>query len=582
MKAQRKKARNRDVRRRAVVAVQVAICSTLILGMGALAIDLGAMFTTQAELQTAADAAALAAAASLMGEQSGNPEELALAAADEFARRNPVLADSVGVAPGDIEFGHAAFQATTGKFVFEAGGEHYDAVRVTVRRTQGSEDGPMPLMFANIFGVGNANLEARAAAVLIPRDIAVVIDLSNSMCWDSELRYWNRWDGGYSNLRDVWCALDGPEPQRPYVPGSELESEYAAPADYGPTYGAMQEWGNPLIPGTYSASSDPGLWYIRKGQTCTVPAARAYLQSVGYSSTEINVLLSGSYDSSYDVQYRNRVACILGLAVWHSGMPGGLDPDGGNGNALVGELTWLPAPSYAADWGWWDYCTYSRSGFTYRYGLKTYTDFLLEKQPENYSTSNLWATPEQPLRAIKDAVQVLVNTITDLDNLDHISLETFATTSRHEVNLSDNLQRVADMLYQRQSGHYSRSTNIGGGLSRAIAELQSERARGSTRKIIVLMSDGVPNVDENGRGVSDGAEAATSWALDQAQEAADLGFQIYTVSLGYSVDRPLMQEIATIGGGQEFYASGNPDEYTEQLQLIFRTLGGKRPVALIE
>ena len=44
----------------------------------------------------------------------------------------------------------------------------------------------------------------------------------------------------------------------------------------------------------------------------------------------------------------------------------------------------------------------------------------------------------------------------------------------------------------------------------------------------------------------------------------------------------LMQEIATIGGGQEFYAVGNPEEYTEQLELIFRSLGGERPVALIE
>ena len=33
---------------------------------------------------------------------------------------------------------------------------------------------------------------------------------------------------------------------------------------------------------------------------------------------------------------------------------------------------------------------------------------------------------------------------------------------------------------------------------------------------------------------------------------------------------------------QEFYAAGTPEEYTEQLEDIFRTLGGKRPVALIE
>jgi hypothetical protein len=43
-----------------------------------------------------------------------------------------------------------------------------------------------------------------------------------------------------------------------------------------------------------------------------------------------------------------------------------------------------------------------------------------------------------------------------------------------------------------------------------------------------------------------------------------------------------MQTIAAKAHGQEFFASGSPEEYTEQLEDIFRALGGKRPVALIE
>ena len=44
----------------------------------------------------------------------------------------------------------------------------------------------------------------------------------------------------------------------------------------------------------------------------------------------------------------------------------------------------------------------------------------------------------------------------------------------------------------------------------------------------------------------------------------------------------LIQEIAAIRHRQELYAAGNPEEYTEQLEAIFRALGGKRSVALIE
>ena len=93
------------------------------------------------------------------------------------------------------------------------------------------------------------------------------------------------------------------------------------------------------------------------------------------------------------------------------------------------------------------------------------------------------------------------------------------------------------------------------------------------------MSDGVANIDESG---NYGEDAAREYATEVAQQAADEGMRIYTVSVGYSVDRALMQEIAAIGNGQEFYAAGSPEEYTEELEAIFRTLGGKRPVALIE
>ncbi len=44
----------------------------------------------------------------------------------------------------------------------------------------------------------------------------------------------------------------------------------------------------------------------------------------------------------------------------------------------------------------------------------------------------------------------------------------------------------------------------------------------------------------------------------------------------------LMPTIAANCHGQEFFASGSPEEYTEQLEDIFRALGGKRPVTLIE
>lgn len=586
---------HRRYTRRAAAVAQVALCSTIIVGMAALVIDIGAAYTTQTEVQVAADAAALAAAAELAGHPEGDIHDLAVAAADDYASQNLVRGCQPKVTSEDVELGRAVFDPQSGKYTFEAGGDTYDSVRVTVQRrvVDGEPDNWVPLQVPFLFGSlltqGTTTLRARGTAVLVPRDIAVVIDVSNSMCWDSQLRFWDRTDGGYSNIRDVWCALDGPQPSHPYVPASADnvdETEYLG--DTGPSIGWMTTWGTALDPASYSASSDPGLWYIKKGTTTNVAAINTLLTNTGYTSAERSAIKSGSNDSN-TTHWKNRCAVMLGLANWKSGKSGARFPGGGDGDNYVenNEMVWAAYPSWRVNWTWTEFVDHVQGGttdsvFRYRYGLKTFMDFLLEQSPQYNETNNLWATPEQPLRSVKDAVQTLSEVIDELDSLDQLSLEIFATSARHEVNLSDDLYAPPTRLYLRQSGHYDRATNMGGGLQKAIAELTSARARGYSAKVIILMSDGVPNIDQWGNWVPDGDPAAENWALSQAQDAANRGFRIYTVSVGVSADRALMQQIAAIGHGEEFYAAGSPDEYAVQLEEIFRTLGGKRPVVLID
>ncbi len=579
--------------RRGIAAVYVAISLTVVLGMASLAVDVGALYSAKAELQRAVDAAALAAAAELGTSTAADPSSDVFDTADQVARLNQVLEATVGVdSASDLEFGRAIYNDSSGRFEFQPGGDAFDSVRVTLRRTSGSASGPIDLMFARFLGHESASMTARAAAVLVPRDIAVVIDLSGSMDYDSQLRDWNRTDGGYANTRDVWCALDGPEPSRPYVPSSEADSEYAS--DSGPGFGLMTSWGNALDPTSYAASADPGLFYIKKKASCVDATIINSLIARGYSLDERNLLLSGSNDNTSS-HHKNRVCVLLGLCEWMSGRAGGKYSSGGNGDTYIADsetTAWVAYPSWrVGGWTWRDYANWVsnntvynsyQTGFRYRYGPKTFTDYLLANYPEYSKNNNLWATPEQPVRAVKDAVMTMMDVIAALQSPDHVSLEVFATTGRHEVDLTDDLYSVSDRLYARQAGHYDRTTNIAGGLIKGIAELQSTRVRDAATKIIVLMSDGVANTDEDGNWLGDYSPEARQYAIDRAQEAADAGFVIYTVSVGYEVDRDLLQEVAAIGHGQEFYASGSPEEYTQELEAIFRTLGGKRPVALIE
>lgn len=591
----------RSFTRRGVIAIQIAVCSTVLFGLSALVIDIARMYTTQTELQAAADSAALAAAAQLAGGSEGTPAELALTAADDFAHRNSAAGYDVRVLGSDLELGRAVYDTSTSKFTFSPGGTNYDAVRVTVRHTAGDGLVTVPFLFAPVIGKSGDQVQARAAAVLIPRDISVVIDLSGSMNDDSELRHYKQylgeegqWRAGIEvNLRDVWCALDGPEPLRPYVPGLEDETEYAS--DTGPTIGALSNWGSQVVPETYSPASDAGLWYIKKGTAlsgATLTAVKASLQARSYTTDEINCLISTSKDStSNPPQFQNRTLVILGMATWKSGRAGGRP--GGNGDVLVqnNELVTTTYPTWRGDWSWANYVSYvanssemtsTNSALRYRYGLKTFTNFLLESEPRAADTGILWQTPEQPLRAVKDAVQAMTDVIVGLESLDHMSLEIFAQTAHHEVNLSDDLQAVPDRLYHMQSAHYDSYTNMAGGLKTAMSELQSTRARSSSAKVIVMMSDGKPNIDQSGQYAGEGATVVNNYVKQIAQQCADLNIRIYTISVGGDADQSLMTELATLSGGQHFHAEGTPAEYSDELELIFRALGGKRPVALIE
>jgi hypothetical protein len=222
----------------------------------------------------------------------------------------------------------------------------------------------------------------------------------------------------------------------------------------------------------------------------------------------------------------------------------------------------------------------ANSAFRYRFGLKTFVNYLLERRESKAETPILSEAPCQPLEAVKDGVRLCLQVLDELDSNDQMSLEIYATTANHEYDLTEDYHETAAALDNMQAGHYNTYTCIGGGLQTAIDELESSRSRNYAKKIIILMTDGRANINKWGNYDLDGAK---SYALEQAERAAELGFRIYTISVGVAADRDLMQQIASIGRAEEFYASGiDPEQYSAQLMEIFGRLGGKRPVALIK
>ncbi len=179
-------------RRRAVVAVQVAIALAMLLGFAALTIDIGALYNVKSDLQRAADASALAAASAYITDEmlqirmgTGDADTLAYvvglanARASAYSEINPSFGTSAThVQPEDILTGWINLSSSSDTIHINPQPFAYNAVQVVVNRSAGGGEGsnePVELFFAPVFGRIVAETGARAVAVFDDRFSGFVV-----------------------------------------------------------------------------------------------------------------------------------------------------------------------------------------------------------------------------------------------------------------------------------------------------------------------------------------------------------------------------------------------------------------------
>lgn len=172
----------RNSRRRAAAAVVVVLMIPVLLGFAALTVDVGVMYSTRADLQRSADAGALAAASAysrLTAASAADRLAASRATGLGFVETNKVLGSAVTLDTAtDILFGKATFNASGTELTFTPGESDPNAVRITVRKTSDSPNGPLDLFFAGIFGVRHTDVSASAMAGFFPPKFANVVPLS--------------------------------------------------------------------------------------------------------------------------------------------------------------------------------------------------------------------------------------------------------------------------------------------------------------------------------------------------------------------------------------------------------------------
>ena len=137
------------------------------------AIDLGYLYVAQAELQRAADSAAIAATWELVGEDVVAEDECSWAAAyhafskaEQFVGLNTVSGDAPAISYDDVTLGYMADPTDPTSQLVCSAPDNYNAVNVRIRRTA-EMNGEIPLFFARVIGHESAALEAEATAAVL-------------------------------------------------------------------------------------------------------------------------------------------------------------------------------------------------------------------------------------------------------------------------------------------------------------------------------------------------------------------------------------------------------------------------------
>ena len=150
-------------RRRGTVVVLAAVLLVVMVSMVAFAVDLGFITLARTELQGAADAAALAGVAKLpLGSETATTEAATYVSRNIAANSPPVIKTTAG-------------QWDNKSNSFRSGRTPFDALQVQV---DSSNQG---LFFGRVLGANSFSAGATATAVVRPRDIVLVLDLSGSM-----------------------------------------------------------------------------------------------------------------------------------------------------------------------------------------------------------------------------------------------------------------------------------------------------------------------------------------------------------------------------------------------------------------
>ncbi|MEN6408056.1 MAG: pilus assembly protein TadG-related protein [Thermoguttaceae bacterium] len=586
--------KTKESTRRGAIAVLAMVFLVVALGMVAFVVDVGYLALTRTRLQAAADSAALAGAATInLPRAEMEAEAKAMASANMSGQ--PVLSSS------DIEYG--VWDA--GTYTFAASNSAANAVRVTVR-TNANNGGATPLFFARIFGLTSVDQSATAIATVNPRDICFVVDLSASMNYDT------RPDRADSSAAQALIQ--------------KVYSDFG----FGAYPGTSQYAGYPL---TKQTSGSNWLTPLKSALTSTT-----YKNTIYFTGTYKN---SRYYDSdgrtvlSDATRTRRAYAWVMDVQIGQQLMPAATPkPNSTNSNSYNYWKSYIDDPDSASE---------GSTNFYTRLGYASYVQFMMyngrDGEPDNVNTTPMsvnnalcpyhseptdggtfnFPPQEQPThaarRAMIAALQVVKDrnsNISDPNQKDWVSIVTFDKNSTSTILVTQPLTvdysgTMAIATTMQACGSGPACTCTEGGLVAAYNHIKPQSQGGKGRehvnKIVVLLTDGAPNLRQSssttinnykGANPSDYWIANCSTETDYCKQASLMeasimqgkNWYLYPVGLGLDVATDFMDKMAlmsvTADKNGNSFSSTDPASHEATLKKIFETIITRPKLRLVQ
>jgi Flp pilus assembly protein TadG len=619
--------------RKGVIVVLTAVLLVVLLAMVAFSIDIGYIAVVKTQLQAAADSAALAACSTLSTATSADHSPV-VAKAQQFAGYHVVGGVPVSLESSDVEFG--TWDATA--LQFTPASSLSNAVRITARCNDST--GGNGFFFGRVLGARTFNTTAQSVATGNPRDICFVIDLSGSMNDDSE-PCWSTYElnneltpQGYPNtannmMQDVYTDFGfGTFPGTLQYVGAPagVTADSRAYANLTKNGGYLT---SVSIPSTYRISSGDSestrktkayKWMIDFQIATVMPNAKPTPSSAtnfGYWSTYLDYIIQNqTVNSGSGTPPTNR---------------GSLPPSQDSS-----RITSFNNPNSAS---FPTAGTSERNGYLNKIGYRTYVQFMMDfgrnTKPDgvNYtplSTSspdcpyhyestaggNLQFPPrEQPTHASRRSLIAAVQevkarnaTVPDPNQRDWVSIVTFDTVSGTVLKTAltsdyDAVMQACTTLQAVGDDQSSTATETGmiGAYNHIKSAAQGGSGRQNTQKVVVLFTDGMPNLKTSSNSTVSNYMSAHSnddWyggsssynqnaSIMQAQTMSALNWKVFTAGIGLGCDYDFLDRMSRTGGtadddGAGPRTSGNPTNYEAELSAIFKQIINNPQVRLVQ